>query len=198
MIIGITGTMASGKGTVSKYLEAEYGFKHLSVRNYLMKELIRRENSILREEEVRRDDMVELANELRSKHGPDFIVEELYKQALNYPNSVIESIRSVGEVLALREKPDFFLLATDAPLEIRYERARERNGITDSVSFEEFIGEEKREMDSEDINKQNLRECILLANEVIINDGGIQDLKEKVSIVLNLKKEYTNEFRKIS
>jgi dephospho-CoA kinase len=198
MIIGITGTMASGKGTVTKYLEAEYGFKHLSVRNYLMKELIRRENSILREEDVKRDDMVELANELRSKYGPDFIVEELYKQALNYPNTVIESIRSVGEVLALREKPDFFLLATDAPLEIRYERARERNGITDSVSFEEFIGEEKREMDSEDINKQNLRECILLANEVIINDGGIQDLKEKVSIVLNLKKEYTNEFRKIS
>jgi len=197
MIIGITGTIAAGKGTVSKYLEEVYDFKHLSVRKYLVEKLIRIENNILTEEDVTRDAMVELANKLRSKHGPDFIVKELYKQATNYPNSIIESIRTVGEVLSLREIPNSILLAVDAPLELRYERAKIRKGLTDSVTFEKFAEEEKREMESDNIGKQNLNACISLADRVIINDGSLQDLKEKVSTLLNLNKEHTNKFQKL-
>jgi dephospho-CoA kinase len=194
MIIGITGTIAAGKGTVSKYLEEVHKFKHLSVRKYLIEELIRIDNDILTEEDVTRDDMVELANELRSKHGPDFIVRELYKQATNYPNSIIESIRTVGEVLALREMPDFILLAIDAPLELRYERTKTRKGLTDNITFEQFVEEEGREMESDDIGKQNLSACISLADRVITNDGSQEELKKEIDKTLKLNSEYTKEF----
>ena len=34
-IIGITGTMGAGKGTVVEYLVAKHGFKHYSARSVL-------------------------------------------------------------------------------------------------------------------------------------------------------------------
>ncbi len=188
MIIGITGTMASGKGTISKYLEEKYSFKHLSVRNYLVKRLKKQKK------EINRNNMVQLANKLRSQYGSDYIVKELYKEALNYPNTIIESIRTVGEVLSLRDKPDFFLLATDAPLEVRYERSLKRNSVTDNISFEKFIEEENREMDCNDVNKQNLRKCINLADTVIENNGSIKDLEEKIDNLLKFNLKYTREY----
>ena len=39
IIIGITGTLGAGKGTIVDYLVQEKGFKHYSVRNYLIKEI---------------------------------------------------------------------------------------------------------------------------------------------------------------
>jgi dephospho-CoA kinase len=138
--------------------------------------------------------MVQLANKLRSQYGSDYIVKELYKEALNYPNTIIESIRTVGEVLSLRDKPDFFLLATDAPLEVRYERSLKRNSVTDNISFEKFIEEENREMDCNDVNKQNLRKCINLADTVIENNGSIKDLEEKIDNLLKFNLKYTREF----
>ena len=42
MIIGITGTLGAGKGTIASYLVKEKGFKHFSVREFLNKELQKR------------------------------------------------------------------------------------------------------------------------------------------------------------
>ncbi|HEX3095769.1 MAG TPA: AAA family ATPase, partial [Patescibacteria group bacterium] len=42
IIIGITGTAGSGKGTVVEYLVSKYGFKHYSARGFITEELVRR------------------------------------------------------------------------------------------------------------------------------------------------------------
>ncbi len=39
LIIGITGTLGAGKGTIVEYLEKEMGFDHLSVRDFITKEI---------------------------------------------------------------------------------------------------------------------------------------------------------------
>ena len=41
IIIGITGTLGSGKGTIVEYLVQKRGFRHYSVREYLL-EIIRK------------------------------------------------------------------------------------------------------------------------------------------------------------
>jgi len=61
MIIGITGTLGAGKGTIASYLVKEKGFKHFSVREFLNKELQKRK---LR---LNRDNLVLVGNELRKK-----------------------------------------------------------------------------------------------------------------------------------
>ncbi len=179
IIIGITGTLGAGKGTVVEYLVKEKGFAHFSVRGYLS-DVIRNQGM-----EVNRDNMVITANELRSKNGPGFIIEELYhKAAATRQNCIIESIRTPGEIEKLRKKKNFFLLAVDADIKIRYDRIILRGSETDNVSFETFCQNEAREMHSDDPNKQNLSECILQADFIIRNDGSLEQLQQKTEEIL--------------
>jgi len=55
--------------------------------------------------EINRDSMVIVANELREKYGAGFIAQELYEQAeKSGDNTIIESIRTPGEIELLRSK----------------------------------------------------------------------------------------------
>ncbi len=179
MIIGITGTLGAGKGTVAEYLIEQKGFKHYSARDFITKEVTGRDLP------AERDNLVVVANDLRVKHGSSYVIEELYKQALGTDgDSVIESIRTIGEVEAMKDKKDFYLLAVDADIKSRYERIRKRASVTDTVTFEEFAEQEKKEMTSTDPNKQNLGECIHRADYVINNDGSLEDLNKQVENIL--------------
>lgn len=175
IVIGITGTIGAGKGTIVEYLKKEQGFLHFSVRQYL--------KNIIEERglELNRDTMVKVANRLRKDHSPSFIIEELYKLAQQKGTScVIESIRTPGEVESLRKKGNFILLAVDAKPEIRYQRILERASETDNISYKTFLENEKREMNSEDPNNQNLSKCIKMADYVINNDGSLEELYKKI------------------
>lgn len=171
IIIGITGTLGAGKGTVVEYLTNYKGFAHFSVRAFIAAELKARGMV------VNRDTLTSMANELRARNSPSYIIEQLYNRAsiLNQ-NCVIESIRTPGEIASLRNDPGFFLLAVDADPYIRYQRIRKRNSETDNVSLATFLSNEQREMTSVDSNKQNLTECIRLADYVIYNNGSIEQL----------------------
>lgn len=187
IIIGITGTIGSGKGTIVNYLVSNCGFTHLSVRDYLL-EIIADLGLT-----PNRDSMVLVANDLRAKHEPSYIVDELYKKAtLLNKNCIIESIRTPGEVISLRKKENFSLFAVDADPKIRFNRITIRNSVTDHIGFEEFLSNERREMTSTDPNHQNLQKCIELADFVFDNNGSISDLHSQIEI--NMKKiNGTNE-----
>ena len=180
IIIGITGTLGAGKGTLVEYLVREKGFEHYSVRAFLLrkiKELGLPEN---------RDSMFSLANELRSIHGASYVVDRLYIQAAEQGrNGVIESIRTTGEVDSLRSKGNFILLAIDADPEIRYRRIVLRQSETDRVSRETFIENEEREMDTMDPGKQNLRRCIAMADYILSNDGSKEELFLQLEEILD-------------
>jgi dCMP deaminase len=179
MIIGITGTLAAGKGTVVEFLK-EKGFVHYSVRDFLTEEIVRRGL------DVNRDSMILVANDLRAKFGASYIVEELYRKALRAGgNFVIESVRCPGEVEALRGKDGFVLLAVDADIETRYARIAERGSSTDKVSFQDFVRQEESEMNNSDPFKQNLKRCIEMADFGIRNDWTVVELKSKVLKILD-------------
>ncbi|MCX6713786.1 MAG: hypothetical protein NTV48_01640, partial [Candidatus Vogelbacteria bacterium] len=113
------------------------------------------------------------------------IVEKLYEQAIVISgDSVIESIRTIGEVEALKEKTGFYLFAVNAEIESRYGRIVKRAGEKDSVTLEEFIAQEQQEMTSIDPNKQNLAECIRRADYVLRNDGTIEELHFQLEKIL--------------
>jgi len=178
MIIGITGTIGAGKGTVVEYL-LKKGFKHYSVRQFLISEISKRGLN------VNRESMVSVANDLRAHYGPSCIVEQLYSRAKKEGgDAVIESIRCPGEVEALNGKKDFVLFAVDADIETRYARIIERKSSTDRISFDEFVNQEGREMSSNDLFKQNLKRCIEMANYSFKNDWTIEELHKKVAAVL--------------
>ena len=124
--IGITGTLGAGKGTIVDYLVQNKGFVHYSVRAFLTEEIKRRGL------EVNRDTMTLVGNDLRAKHSPSWIVEQLYEKAsASGCNCIIESVRTPGEVDALRGKFGSSIVQRGAVMKTGLNVARKFNGEAD-------------------------------------------------------------------
>ena len=176
-IIGITGTLGSGKGEVSAFLRSK-GLAYFSVRDFMTKELKRRGLPIIR------SSMTDLADELRKTHGPSYIIETLYAEALRGGKpAIIESVRVKGEADFLKSH-GAFLIAVDADPKIRYERIRARKSDLDHVTYETFLSDEQREMDSVEPNRGNIRDCMRRADVVLKNSGTLEELHRQVEKVL--------------
>jgi len=179
MIIGLTGTNGAGKGTVAEYLVREKGFVHYSARDFIVEEIKKRNMPI------DRNAMIIVGNELRETHGPAYILEQLYMRAVAMGgDAVLESVRTAGEVEALREHNDFVLIGIDAPQPMRYERVIARKSITDTVTFAEFQETENREMQSKNPGVQNIAAVLHMTDYILINDGSPEELFVNIEEVL--------------
>jgi dephospho-CoA kinase len=178
MIIGITGTLGAGKGTVGQYLKDKHGFNYFSARDVWVEEVKRRGLPI------NRDTITETANDLRAQHGPHYFSDRALTRANELGgDAVFESIRTVGEADYLKQH-GAFLWAVDAEIHTRYARIVERQSETDKVSFEKFKADEEREWESTDPTKQNLKAVIAMADTALLNDGTPEDLFAQVEKAL--------------
>lgn len=181
LIIGITGTLGSGKGMVVDYLVNEKGFLHFSARKFLIQKMKQKDM------EINLTNMTLLGNELRVLHSPSYIADSLFKEAIKTgKDCVIESLRTPGEIESLRIRGKFILIAVDAPAKLRYKRIVERGGEGDIESIKNLMKIEKQQMHSTDPNKHNLQKCMDMADYKFVNDGTIEDLHRNVERVLGL------------
>jgi dephospho-CoA kinase len=181
IIIGVTGTLGAGKGTIVDYLVKNKGFIHFSAREDVINKAIERIGL-----PITRDNMILVANDLRKNYGPSYVAEELFKMAQNSDKDcVLESLRTVGEIESLRNKGKFYLFAINAKRKTRYSRVQKRGNVqSDNVSFEKFIEQEEIEMKSDDPNKQNLSKCISMADYVFENNGTLEDLYKQIDEII--------------
>jgi dephospho-CoA kinase len=178
MIIGITGTLGAGKGTVATYLVTQHGFKYFSARDLWNEEIARR--GLL----SNRDTMTEVANDLRAAYGSDYFVKTALTRAQEQGGDIVlESIRSTGEAELLKSR-GAMLWAVDADIQTRYERVEKRKSETDSISFDKFVADEQRETTSTDPNKQNLAAVRDLADTVLLNNSTEEELFAQVEAAL--------------
>jgi dephospho-CoA kinase len=179
IVLGITGTIGSGKGTVVDHLVDQKGFRHHAVRDYLTELLIERGMT------VDRTGMREVANELRKAHEPAYVVKQLYERALRdgHERVVIESIRNVGEAEFLKSQ-GAHLVAVDADQKLRYERVQSRRSATDQVDFPTFVEHEEREMQPAGPHDMNVRGVMKLADATITNNGSLEGLHSEIDRVL--------------
>ncbi len=178
--IGITGTIGAGKGTIVDFLVKEKGFKHYSVRNFLLEEIERRGIASTR------DSMHLVADDFRRNYSPDHIMLQLLKERESFSgNAVIESQRAIAEIESLRKNANnFYLFAVDADPKIRYKRIVARKSSTDFISYEKFISDEESEMHNKEPWKMNLAACIKSADFVFENNSSVKELYKNVEKVL--------------
>jgi len=173
-LIGLTGLNASGKGTVADYLK-DCGFAYYSLSDIV------RDYATEKGLDHSRENLIHCGNELREKHGPGVLaikaVEKLKKDGHN--KVVVDSIRNIFEIAELKKIPGFFLIGIDAPAETRFERSKKRGRVGFETDLKAFIEIEQKE-NSADPNKQQLFECLKLAQARVQNSGSIEELKEKI------------------
>jgi dephospho-CoA kinase len=180
MIIGITGTLGAGKGTVVEYLKTK-GFKHFAVSDtFLVGEAKKR--GLTPDRITRRD----IANEFRAL-GPTKLMEAVYEMAKPAIEAgedvIIEPQHTKGEVEFIQSIGGVEL-AVDADLEERYKRISKRGSEKDNVSFEQFKTEQEFEMSQSDPNKNNLGVAIAASDYLVTNNGTPEELFSQVEEVL--------------
>ncbi|HEY4501552.1 MAG TPA: AAA family ATPase [Candidatus Paceibacterota bacterium] len=169
MLIGITGTIGAGKGTIAQYLNRHHKFTYFSVRNFFAQELIRQGKA------SSRDDVAKVAAELKAAHGPTYALEQLLSSP-HGTDAVIESIRTPQEVAFLKAKGGI-LWAADANVETRYQRTLKRDASIDAVTREQFM--------AKDAAEAALKEVMAQADVLIMCDGTLDELYQRIEAALD-------------
>jgi len=183
MIIGVTGPISSGKGKVAEFFR-DKGFVHHSFSAEIRQ--IAKERGI----EIKRKSLSRLGYDLRLESpGKSIlgqrILDKIQKEVKQGKKRfVLEGIRDVDEIILFRnhelEKKAmrFVLIGVDAPQKVRFERMKSRRRHGDPQTFEEF-----KEIDDHEIRGdggQEVSKCMAMADYIIQNDKGLDELKEKV------------------
>ncbi|HLD01090.1 MAG TPA: deaminase [Candidatus Nanoarchaeia archaeon] len=177
MIIGVTSLLAAGKDTLASLLEKR-NFTHVSLSDFLREELK------LRNKEPTRDNLISLGNELRKEFGPSILAQRALANIQEGENYVFTSIRNLAEVELLQQREDFILVNIIAPLNVRFQRLRQRGRVGDPQTIAELKAKEQEESSSE-IHKQQLSAVAKKAKVTISNEKTVEILDKKIEQFLN-------------
>jgi dephospho-CoA kinase len=176
-IAGLTGRNASGKGEAARILR-KLGYQYRSLSDIV------REEAAARQLPSSRENLIAIANELRRRDGPGVLAARTVP-LLAPGNHVIDSIRHPAEVEILRHAGALLLIAVDAPIELRFARARGRGRDESAGTLDEFRTMEDRERTRE-TNAQQLDATFELADHVVVNDKDLKDFERELLRVLSL------------
>lgn len=176
IIIGLVGPIASGKGAISDYLKQKYNAGYHRFSN-IMRDLIKRLG--LPES---RENLQQISICLRRDFGEDLFARAIKAEVENDEHEivVVDGIRRQSDITFLRELPNFILIYIDADIQTRYQRTvkREENASDAEKTFEQFMAE------SNAATETSIPELKSLATEEIDNNGTLEELYEKIEIII--------------
>lgn len=178
MIIGITGTLGAGKGTVVEYLKQK-GFGHYSSSGILKEILAERGLPAIR------FNMSSLADELLKKYeGGVLHLSHERAQKNGEENYILEALHRVDEARYIQSIGGK-VLGVDADVEKRFERITKRKeGEKDNVTHEQFLADVKREDEGGGGTGSNIRSTLDVADAIVYNNGTQEELFAQVEEAL--------------
>lgn len=176
IILGLVGPLASGKGTVKKYIEEKYQGKDCRFSTILRDVLTRVDVPISRE------NLQQLSTSLRQTFGEDLLAKAIAKDAAKISAEVVvvDGVRRLADIKYLRELDNFFLIAVDADPKIRFERLvlRNENEGDQNKTYEQFLADHLAEADKE------VPIVMEGAQYRIQNDGSLDDLYKQIDQII--------------
>ena len=176
IILGLVGSLASGKETTKKYVVNKYNAKDCRFSTILRDILSRVDlpNS--------RENLQRLSTVLRANFGEDLLAKAIAMDAekLNANVVVIDGVRRFTDIEHLKDLPNFVLVKIDADPKIRYERLKTRNENAGDgqKTFEEFLKDQEAEADKQ------IPEVMKGAKYSIDNSGNFENLYKQIDEIL--------------
>lgn len=176
IILGFVGDLASGKGTICKYLLQKY-----DTPSYRFSTMLR---DVLKRIYVpnSRENLQQLSTILREEFGQDVMSRVIAEDVAHDTHAIVavEGIRRPSDITYLEKLPNFHLIYLTAEPRLRWQRLvkRQENPGDDTKTFEQFLSDEEAEADRliKDLGKQ--------AEHTIVNDGSFEEFYEKMETVL--------------
>lgn len=186
-VLGISGTIASGKDFAADYIVKAYGFKKITLSDYLRAEALKRGRK------PSRDYLRKLQAQLRRDYGDDYLISKvietvLKKDHMRMKNVVIVGLRTPLETKLAKEKLRAKLIFVDADPFVRYMRQKKRHRKSGfAKTYEQFLHEEALENATFDFHKVKK-----MADFEVDNSGTIEDMKKQIdNIMKKLKAKKT-------
>lgn len=177
IILGFTGQMACGKGTVAAYLEEKHG-----ASTYRFSTMLRDVLDRLYLEHTR-DHMQTLSQILREHFGEDTMARVMARDVESDPHQliVVEGIRRPDDIVYLGTIPGFVLVSIEADMQVRYNRiiARGENSDDTTKTLEQFEQDHEREPE------QKIATIMKEASETINNDGSLEELYAQLDALVH-------------
>lgn len=174
LVIAVTGMPGAGKSEVVKVLGKE---GRVFVMGDIVREYTRRKGLELTPENVGR-----VANHEREIYGMDIWARRTVERILMESGdlAVVDGLRGTAEVEAFRREfaGSFRLIAVMADASVRYRRMDARTRPDDSTSLGAHMARDEREI------SWGMAEAMGMADDVIINEGTLEELKNTVVSLL--------------
>ncbi len=176
IILGLVGSLASGKETTKKYLVEKYKAKDCRFSSILRDIMTRATISISRE------NLQKLSTVLRANFGEDLLAKAIAADAAKLEADIvlIDGVRRFTDIEHLRDLPNFILIKIDADPKIRYERMKKRNENAgdDKKTYEEFLEDHNAEADKQ------IPEVMKTAKYSIDNSGTFEELYKQIEEII--------------
>lgn len=177
MIIGIVGTINSGKDTVGDLIKQKTGWPTYSLPDEMR--LVARERGLPLDNET----LNTISVEHKQKYGMGYWAQRGVEK-FRGQNLIVTSLRNAGELAPLRDTGQLYLIGVDAPVEVRYQRslARGRAGegtktLDEFTEYDLFTRQGPPEA-------QRIDDLMADADIVIQNTGTLEELEQKVDAIL--------------
>jgi len=182
-VIGLTGTMGSGKNTVMQMLLKKYTAYHVTLSNVIRGEIEKKRGGGLN-----RTSLQDMGDGIRKKYGGHILalvaVEYLPRDKQMI---IVDGIRHPEEVMWLKKKfgSDFHMIAVDAPVEARFERVQKRMNKKDPKTLEEFkIADARDKGEGQPPYGQHVADCVAISDFTVQNAGTQKELQNQVAEVM--------------
>ncbi|MBI5148143.1 AAA family ATPase [Candidatus Pacearchaeota archaeon] len=167
VLIGLIGTIGSGKTTASNYLVKKFKFKRVIMGN-LVRAITRKEGL-----QVNRKNLLLTQKKYRTKYGNDYFIKTAVKKVEGAKRGLIDGVRVPMDAI-IPKKAGAKIILIDASPKLRFERMKKRGRKGFSKTFTEFKKEEAMEFKLLDLKK-----TFKYVDYKIINNGNEKEFFKK-------------------
>jgi len=176
IILGLAGEIASGKGTVAKYICEKHGgnsHRFSTMLRDVAKRMYLEEN---------RENLQKISTVFRENFFDDILSSVIAKDVENDKQEIvaIDGVRRLADIAYLKKLSGFKLVYIDTSLENSFKRITERNENSDdkNKTFEEFRKDHEREAELQ------IRDLKDKADFVVDNNGTFEELYRQVDKII--------------